>query len=124
MSYPDTTQARDAAFARAKDQTGLTSRGALTGLQDLLGGNQMLGSGLAADQGRQIIEHGAGQLNEVSREQAINDAGAAEKRAATEYQGRIQQRGQDISVAQANAQRQQQVLEGLFQAFSGSGLIY
>lgn len=123
VTYPDTTAGKDAAYARAKDQTGLNARASLNALQDQLGGNQMLGSGLAADQSRQIIEHGQGQLDEVSRAQAINDANSVEKRAATEYQGRIQQRGQDISVAQSNAARQQQVLESLFATF-GNGILY
>jgi hypothetical protein len=124
ISMPDTTAASAAAFGRAKDQAGLTSRASLTALQNELGASNMRGSGLEADATRQIIEHGAGQVNEVGREQAMNDASAANRHAEQEYQGRITQRGQDINAAQQAASRQQQVMEGLLSVINSTGLLY
>ena len=124
IAFPDTSAATSAAYARAKDQTGLNTRAALTALQDQLAGSQLLGSGQEAAATRDIVGRGQGGLNEVTREQAIQDVGTAERRAGQEYQGRITQRGQDINAAQQAAARQQQVLQGLLSVINSAGILY
>jgi hypothetical protein len=119
----DTSAGTAAAFARAKDQTGLNTRASLRAFQDQMAGNQMMGSGLEMTGTRDIIEHGAGQLNEVGREQAIKDAQMNNQRVMADYQGRVTQRGQDLNVAQSNANRQQQTLETLL-SMIGGGVLY
>lgn len=121
ISYPDTTAARNEAFARGKDKAAQNARASLRGLTEAMASRNMLGSGVeAAGQGAIIGRAGQG-VSELIREQTIQDANAAEERAAREYQGRIQQRGQDINVAQEQARRQQQALESLL---SLAGILY
>ncbi len=124
IPYPDTSVANADAYARAKDQTGLNTRASLTALQDQLGGSQMLGSGQEAKVTGDIVANGQSGLNEVSREQAIQDAAAGERRANTAYQGAITQRGQNINAAQQEAARQQQVLQGLLSVINSNNLLY
>jgi hypothetical protein len=121
---PDTTGAVNAAFARGKDQAGLNARAALTGLQNEMAGRQMLGSGAEAGQTRQIIEHGAAGINEMNREQAIQDANMAGQRASEVYQGNITQRGQDMQAKQAEMARLAKMQEGLLSVINSSGLLY
>ncbi|MEK7855526.1 MAG: hypothetical protein AAB288_05510, partial [Acidobacteriota bacterium] len=65
----------------------------------------------------------AGGVNEVTREQAIQDAVYAGQQGAMQYGGDITQRGQDLSAQQANATRQQQMIQGLLQ-FLPPGMLY
>jgi hypothetical protein len=123
VAMGDTSAGTAAAFARAKDQTGLNTRASLRAFQDQMAGNQMMGSGLEMTGTRDIIEHGAGQLNEVTREQAVKDAQMNNQRVMADYQGRVTQRGQDLGVAQSNANRQQQTLETLL-SMIGGGVLY
>src|SRR3990167_7770732 len=74
VSMPDTSAARNAIFARAKDQAGQTARAALTGLQGEMAGRGLLGSGIEGSEMANIIGQAAGGVNEVTREQAIQDA--------------------------------------------------
>ena len=121
IPYPDLAPAQQAAFARQKDITGQTTQGALTGLQQALAGRGMLGSGVEAKGTQAILQQGAGQLGNLSREQAIQQTQAAQKAAETAYQGAITQRGQDIQ-QQIESQRtaveawraQEEALKGLF----------
>jgi hypothetical protein len=123
VTMGDTSAGTAAAFARAKDQTGLNTRASLRAFQDQMAGNQMMGSGLEMTGTRDIVEHGAGQLNEVGREQAVKDAQMNNQRVMADYQGRVTQRGQDLNVAQSNANRQQQTLETLL-SMIGGGVLY
>lgn len=97
----DTSGARAAEFARAKDQVGQTTAGAITGLRSAMAGRGTLGSGSEGSSIAGIINAGQGQLGEVSRDAAIKGAGAAEHAADMTYQGDITQRGQDIGAAEA-----------------------
>ncbi len=123
VTMGDSSAGTAAAFARAKDQTGLNTRASLRAFQDQMAGNNMMGSGLEMTGTRDIVEHGAGQLNEVGREQAIKDASLNNQRVMADYQGRVTQRGQDLNVAQSNANRQQQTLETLM-SMIGGGVLY
>lgn len=124
VAMPDTSAAMDATFARAKDQTGQNTRASLTALENELGASHMLGSGLEAGAKSNLIAKGGNGLNEVTREQAIQDALAKQRQAQMTYQGNITQRGQDINVAQQEATRNQQVMQGLLSAINSSGMLY
>lgn len=125
VEFPDTSAARAAAFARGKDTAGQLGRASIDALRGEMAGRGLLGSGIEGSQTRKLIEAAGRGPAEINREQAIQDADAAEKRAALEYQGRIQQRAQDIDVAQANAARQYQSLQGLLEVLGGArGLLY
>ena len=124
ITMPDTSAANAAAFGRAKDQAGQTARASLTALRGEMAGRGLRGSGIEAGEVGKTIARGAAGVNEFTREQAIQDAGNAADLAKQEYQGRITQRGQDIGVAQANASRQQQQLEGLLGLIGGRGILY
>jgi hypothetical protein len=94
---PDMTAANAAEFARAKDQVGQTARGALTGLAGAMAGRGVLGSGVEGRGIGNVINKGQGELGDVSRQQAINNAALQEQNALASYQGDITQRGQNIS---------------------------
>ena len=105
LAPPDTSEAEKATFNRAKDQQGLITRSALSGLQGSLAGRGMLGSGLEGRETGKIVQQGAGELGNLSREQAIQHAALGQKNAEAAFAGGITQRGQDIS-AQQNQQQQ------------------
>jgi len=63
------------------------------------------------------LTHGAGQMGEIIRDQAIQDLHRREGIQDQTYGGDINQRGQDIS---QDAQRQQMIL-ALVQAARGGG---
>lgn len=141
----DTSGAQAAAFARAKDQVGQTSAGALAGLRSAMGGRGMLGSGAESRGTANVINQGMGELGDVSREQAIDSADQAQRTAEFNYSGGVQQRGQDIASAdtrrgqdislhESNASRTEQsnqerlrAILGLYQSFGsrpGAGTVY
>lgn len=95
----DRSGANAAIFARAKDQVGDASQGALAGLRSQLGGRGMLGSGAESRGTASVVNKGLGQLGEVTRQQAITDTDIGQRTAEANYQGGISQRGQDISAA-------------------------
>lgn len=98
----DTSAAEAASFNKAKDAVGQTTSGALTGLRSALASRGMLGSGLEERGTASAINAGAGQLGDVSRQQAVTRADEAQKNAETNFQGGITQRGQDLSKATAD----------------------
>ncbi len=97
----DTTAAQDAAFAHAKDQVGLETSGALTGLRSALGGRGMLGSGLEERGTAAVANRGQGELGDTSRQAAITAADLANKNATTNFEGGITERGQTLSAEEA-----------------------
>lgn len=97
IAAPNTAGANANAFARAKDQVGLQTRGALTGLAGAMAGRGTVGSGVEGRGQQGIINQGQQQLGEVSREQSIQDSQLAQRNAELAYSGGITQRGQDIS---------------------------
>lgn len=100
IEAPDASAANAASFARAKDQAGQIAQSALQGLRSSLGGRGLLGSGAEFRGTGNIAAKGMGQLGDVNREQAIQNAAAAQDFAKTAYAGDITQRGQDISQMQ------------------------
>lgn len=131
----DTSAATSAAFANAKDQVGQETGGALTGLRSALAGRGLLGSGAESRGTTSVITKGQGELGKTSRGQAIETADLGQKNAETNYQGQVEQRGQDIAreqnvmqaqnqQAQLQLQQRQMVLNGLMSALSGSVQIY
>ncbi len=128
ITLPDQTAATNAAFATAKDKVGALSRSSLTSLNDELGASGMVGSGAQVQGTRDIIQSGAGQMGQVSRDLAGKQADLAADFAKTSYQGGITQRGQDIAAQEANARlaaeeraRQQQLLESILRGLGGGG---
>lgn len=97
----DTTAAESASFNKAKDQVGLEAGGALTGLRSALGGRGMLGSGLEERATTQAATSAAGQLGDVSRQQAVTRADEAQKNAEANFSGDVTQRGQDFQKEEA-----------------------
>jgi hypothetical protein len=97
----DTSAATSAEFAHAKDQVGLESSGALAGLRSALGGRGLLGGGLEERGTASAANAAAGQLGDVSREQATTAADLAQKNAETNFQGRITERGQNFQKEEA-----------------------
>lgn len=91
----DEEAARAAAFGRAKDQTGLITRGAVDSLRSLYAGTGNVG---AQRQGLEnIVAGGAGALNEFTRDQLMSDLEREAEVSDLTYQGNITQRGQDIN---------------------------
>lgn len=127
---PDMSAARSAAFARAKEQAGQTARSAIEALRGTMAERGLLGSGIEGGQTAEIIRGAAQGPNEITREQAIQDAANAAEWGAMQYQGGItqrgqdiQQRGQDIQAQEAERARQAQAIQGLLQ-FLPPGLMY
>ena len=108
--------ARQAAFARAKDQAGNIARSSLTGLQNAMASRGISGSGIELGQTGEVLGGAANQLGEVNREQLIQDLAQQQHVSDISYQGGIEQRGQDIQAEQAR----RAALMGLFnQQFGG-----
>lgn len=98
VAHVDTSGAQSGEFARAKDQVGQESAGALTGLRAALAGRGMLGSGAEGRGTANVVMRGQGELGDVSRAQASDRAAADEREAKTNYEGDLTQRGQDIAM--------------------------
>lgn len=99
IQAPDTTAANAAIFAKAKDQVGLQARSALQGLEGEMAGRGTVGSGVEGRGMTSLIASGQGQLGDVTRQNAVTDAGNAEANATTGFNGAVTQRGQDLSSA-------------------------
>lgn len=115
IQMPDMGAAQAAAFARAKDRVGQMNSGALAGLRSQLGSRNMLGSGSEFRGLGNIAQQGLGELGNVTREQAIQEAQARSGAALTGYQGAITQRGQDQQNMQAMNQLSQNLALGEYQ---------
>ena len=98
---PDETAARNAAFARAKEQAGSTARSALMSLQNTVDDRGMTGSSVEAGLTGGAIGGAANQVGDFTREQLMQDLARSKQVADTVYQGRITQRGQDMNKNQA-----------------------
>ncbi len=94
---PDMTKSNAASFARAKDQVGQVSRASLDSLSGEFGAQGMAGGGGQMQSIQNTIQSGAGELGDVSREQAVFDASQKADFAKMGYEGDITQRGQDIT---------------------------
>lgn len=106
-------QAQEAAFARAKDQTGLIGKSAMTGLHDAMAARGILGSGIEGEETAKVMNQGATQLGDVNRQQLEDQLAGATHAADMQYQGGITQRGQN-----------QQAIQGLLSAMAAAGRVY
>ena len=90
--------ARAAAFARSKEQAGAVAQSALSGLRNQMARRGFGGGGGFVDmRTAEALAPAADQLNEVEREQLIQDLYNAQHQGDVEYQGAIQQRGQTLA---------------------------
>ena len=135
---PDATAATSAAFAKAKDQAGQLARASLTSLSGELGATGAMGGGAQVQGTEDILGQTRNALGDVSRQQAVTQAGTAADFAKMGYEGALTTRGQDIQqqeaaaqleLARSNAARQQQMqmLQLALTGLSGgspSGLVY
>lgn len=94
-------RAKDAAFARAKDQIGQTMRTSLTALRENLSGRGGLGGGQETGGMAALIGEGANTLSDVVTNQAAYDVGTQNQAANQRYAGALTKRGQDLGVTQS-----------------------
>ena len=93
------------AYARAKDTAGQQGRAALDALMDLQGARGIVGSGIGVNEAGGVIAEGARQLGDFNREQTIQQVENERRRQEMNFQGRISQRGQDLSWQEMELQR-------------------
>lgn len=111
------TAARNAAFARAKDQAGLIGNSAMQGLTDAMGARGIHGSTIEQEGIGNVLAGAAGGMGEFNREQLLSDLARSGDVANQTYQGNITQRGQDI-------QQQQQKQSALIALMNAGGGLY
>lgn len=95
----DENAARAAAFARAKDQASMTARASLDALTTELTGRGIVGSGEDFLRTSGVVNRAAQGVNELTREQYIQDLNRAAEVADQTYSGNIAQRGQDLGLS-------------------------
>ena len=81
----------------------MTGRASLESLRGLMGETGQLGGGAEAAATRDIVQHAAGQMGEVSRERAIQGSERNFQTALANQQSALTQRGQDIGAQEAQA---------------------
>lgn len=97
----DFDAARNAAFARAKEQAGQTAQSGVKGLQGLMAQRGLRDSTIEAGALGDILRGGTADVNEFTREQLLQDLARQQHVADTTYQGGIVQRGQNIDAQRA-----------------------
>ncbi len=100
----DTTEANRGIFARAKDQVGATSSGAIAGLRSVLGSRGMLGSGAESRGAASVANAGLKSLGDVSTSQAVSDVTRKTAEAKANQDAAVAQRGQDLTAIQGRNQ--------------------
>ena len=110
----DEQAARQAAFARAKEQSGQIARSSLEGLRNSLSRRGISGGGYAQMRGAEALAPATDRLQDFTREQLIQDLNRGADVSDRNYTGDIQQRGQDAA--------QRQSLLSLIASNSGRGL--
>lgn len=108
VELPDQTAATAARFATAKDKVGQIGRASIDALRGELGATGGLGGGAEVQGVRDVVQSGAGELGQVSRDEAIKQADLGADFAKTRYSGSIAQRGQDVSAREAEARLAQE----------------
>lgn len=111
----DTTASNAAIFGRAKDMAGQIGRSSLDALRAALGETGQLGGGAEVQGARDIIENAAGQVGNVNRELAIQNATQGLDVAKANQAAGITQRGQDIAAQEAQARLAQEYTQMQFQ---------
>ena len=93
----DESAARAAAFARAKDQTGLIARSGTDAVASEMAARGLAGSGIEGSALGNVASTGVGQLGEVTREQLIQDLLRSGQVADRNYAGNLTMRGQNMA---------------------------
>ena len=88
--------ARDAAFARAKDQAGSIARSSLDALTGHLQSRGRMGGAFEAEKSGQVIGGAANGLGEFNRDQLMLDLNRGAQVADRNYAGNLTKRQQDI----------------------------
>jgi len=94
VAEPSSSAAEDAAFARAKERIGRTTRGAMTAMGSQMAERGITGSGIEGAATRDIINAGAGQLGDTTREQMIQSLERARQVADRNFAARQARRAQ------------------------------
>lgn len=89
--------ARNAAFARAKEQSAAVARSSLAGLRSNLASRGISGGGYADMRTAEALAPAADRLQDFTREQLIQDLGRAEEVSDRDVAADLTRRGQDIS---------------------------
>jgi hypothetical protein len=97
----DPSAANAATFAKAKDAAGQSARGSLTGLRESLAERGMLGSGAGASAERVALERANQPVNDVIRQQAVQDEQTNNTFALANLQSKLSQRAQNLQEADA-----------------------
>lgn len=97
----DEAGARNAAFARAKEQAAAVAQSSLTGLRNSLSRRGISGGGYADMRTAEALAPAADRLQDFGREQLIQDLGRAGQIADRNYAGGITRRGQDLNYSQS-----------------------
>lgn len=90
-----------AAFARAKETAGRTARASMSALDDVMAERGLMGSSIAAAQTGALVGGAANQVNDFTREQAIQQSNQAQENARLQFQAQ-QQANLQASAQQAN----------------------
>lgn len=93
--------ATDASYARAKDEVGNSSAGLLKALQNAMSSRGLSGSSAETAAVGNTLLGSAGQLADVSRENAAKRADVANDFAKEQYEGGINMRGQDLNLLES-----------------------
>lgn len=97
----DENAARQAAFSRAKEQAGQTAMSSLQSLKGIMEGSGRMGSSMEASGIADVLGGARGDINDFTSDQLMSDLDRAGEISDMEYQGNIQQRGQDLSRMQS-----------------------
>lgn len=89
--------ARDAAYARAKEQAGLTAKSAMKSLNDVMAERGLTGSSVERGNMGSVMSQAAGTVGDYTREQLMQDLNRSADVADLSYTGAVTQRGQDLS---------------------------
>lgn len=109
----DEVGARNAAFARAKDQAGNVALSSLRALQDVVDSRGTNGSTIEKNNTGQVLAGASGALGGFTREQLIQDLARAAQIGDRNYNGGVTQRGQDMAAQQS-----------LFALINSAGSVY
>ena len=93
--------ARNAAFARAKEQSGKTALAALMSIKDQFAGSGLTGSTMESGAIGNAVGNAAGGVNEFTRDQMLMDLERAGRIADRDYAGNLSRRGQDLGYRQS-----------------------
>lgn len=94
LSETDLAAKQTADYGQAKQNVGLETRGALSGLSGSMAGRGIVGSGVEGRGQYNVVGQGQQQLGAVDAAQAAELANMQQQVATTNYQGNITQRGQ------------------------------